>query len=87
MEKFYGKCTLSIKVNNHGEYLKWKKYNGDSSQWDFVVSYPAILRADLYFHTVSDVELMTKEIVKLLHMGFHVHSANWQLKEYESQLE
>ena len=87
MEKLYGKCVLSIRVENHGEYLKFKKYNGGVSQWDFIVSYPAILRAEYEFHTILDVEVMAKRIVQLLQLGFNVHSAHWQLKDYQSQVE
>ena len=86
---FYGKCVLSIRFKNHGEYLKWQKYTGSefSRQWDFAVSYPTVFRATYYFHTTDEVEMMAKKIVQLMQMGFNVYSANWQLQQYESQLE
>lgn len=88
-EKLYGSCTLSIQFKNHGEYLKWLKYTGNDigTRWDFVITYPAIFRAKYEFHTTLDVDIMAKKIIQLLQMGFDVHSANWQLKEYKSQLE
>ena len=75
-----GKCILSIRFENHGEYLRWKKYSGDR-KWDFLVNYPAILRAEYEFNNSLDVEMMTKKIIQLLQMGFDVYSANWQVKE------
>lgn len=84
-EKLFGKCILSIKFENHGEYLKWKTYNS-GRQWDFLVNYPAIMRAEYEFHTALDVEIIAKKIVSLLQQGFNVYSANWQLEDYKSQL-
>ena len=72
------KCVLSIKFNNHGEYLKWKKYAGDR-QWDFLVNYPAIVRAEYILSDVTDVNRMVNKIIHLLHMGFDVGSASWTL--------
>jgi hypothetical protein len=84
-DKLYGKCVLSIRFNNFGEYKKWQVYVGER-KWDFLVSYPAIMRAEYEFHTAYDVEVMTKKIIQLLQMGFDVYSANWQLKDYKTQL-
>lgn len=83
--KLYGKCILSIKLDNHGEYLKWKTYVG-APNWEPVTPYPVIMRQEYVFHTVDDVYNLTRQIVMLLQMGFNVHSANWQLKDYKSQL-
>ena len=85
MDNLYGKCTLSVKFNNHGEYLKCKQYLGNN-RWDFITSYPAIMRYEFEFHTVLDVEILARKIVQLLQVGLTVYSANWQLKEYKSQL-
>lgn len=81
----YGKCILEIQLKNHGEYLRWQKYNG-GRRWEFDHSYPAIMRASYEFHTAMDVEVMTKKIVQLLEMGFDVYSARWQVSEEKSQL-
>lgn len=81
----YGKCTLCIKFENHGEYLRWLTYAG-GRKWEFDHIYPAIMRADYEFHSELDVEVMAKKIVQLLQMGFNVYSASWQLRECKSQL-
>lgn len=85
-DRLYGRCVLTIKFQNKYEYEKWLKYHPDR-KWEFMVTYPAVMRAVYDFHTTLDVEIMTKKIIQLLQMGFNVHSASWQLKEYKSQLE
>lgn len=85
-DQLYGRCVLTIKFQNKYEYEKWLKYHPDR-RWEFMVTYPAVMRAVYDFHTTLDVEIMTKKIIQLLQMGFNVHSASWQLKEYKSQLE
>ena len=83
----YGSCRISIKVNNHGEYLKWKQYNGaDGRKWEFFHTFPALMFAIYNFDTAMDVEMIAKKIVQLLEMGFDVHTADWQLAEQKSQL-
>lgn len=82
-KKIKGKCVLSIRFENHGEYLKWKTYAG-GRQWDFLVNYPAVMRAEYPFESSLDVEIMTRKIVQLLEMGFDVYSASWNLEEKEA---
>lgn len=84
-DTLYGSCILEIQIKNHGEYLRWIKYN-PGRKWEFMVGYPAIMRAEYDFHTAMEVELMAKKIVQLMQMGFDVYSARWRLKKYESQL-
>ena len=87
-DKLYGKCILSIRFRNHGEYLKWKRVFGMGRKWEFMIDhYPAIMQSEYIFHKAVDVEMMAKQIVALLQQGFDVYSAKWQLKEYQSQLE
>lgn len=81
----YGKCVLQIRFENEDEYKKWKEFN-QRYKWGFDHTYPAIMRAEYEFHTVYDVELMTKEIVSLLEMGFDVRAVDWKVKEFKSQL-
>jgi len=85
-DEFYGRCVLSIKFENKYEYEKWLKYHPDR-KWEFLVSYPAIMRATYEFHTKQDVEILASKIIQLLQMGFQVYSADWQLKQYKSQLD
>ena len=85
-DQLYGRCVLTIQFQNKYEYEKWLKYHPDR-KWEFLVTYPAVMRAVYDFHTTLDVEIMAKKIIQLLQMGFNVHSASWQLKEYKSQLE
>lgn len=75
-----GSCILSIRFENHAQYQKWLRYN-PGRQWDFLVNYPAVVRAKYEFRTSMDVEVMVKKIVQLLHMGFDVASAAWVLEE------
>lgn len=77
-----GSCVLSIRIENRGEYLKWQKYN-PGYQWEFIVTYPALMRAKYEFKSALDVEMITKKIVQLLQMGFEVYSASWKLEEQE----
>lgn len=76
-----GTCKLAIKFENRAEYLKWKRYIGGGSAWEFEISYPAIMYTNFEFHDSEDVEILCKRIVQLLEMGFNVHSTNWSLKE------
>ena len=85
-EKLYGSCILEIHFQNKYEYEKWLKYHPDR-KWDFLVTFPAVMRAIYDFHTALEVEIMAKKIVQLMQMGFNVYSARWQLKPYKSQLE
>lgn len=85
-ERLYGKCVVQIQIANHGEYLKWQKYNGGTSRWDFVVTYPALMRKEYEFHTISELNMLTQKVVQLLQLGFEVRAVNWRLTEYESQL-
>ena len=80
-----GTCALSIRFENKGEYLKWKKYFGVGRQWEFFVSFPAIMRAEYEFTNSLEVEVMAKKIVQLLEMGFNVYSAAWNLTEKEKE--
>lgn len=82
----YGKCVLQVRFENEDEYKKWKEFN-QRYIWAFDHTYPAIMRAEYEFHTTYDVELMTKEIVSLLEMGFDVRAVDWKVREYKSQLE
>lgn len=79
-----GSCILSIRIENRGEYLKWQKYN-PGYQWEFIVTYPALMRAKYEFKNALDVEMITKKIVQLLQMGFDVYSASWKLEEQETK--
>ena len=78
---FNGTCILSVRFQNHGEYLKWKNFTHTTRQWDFIMQYPAIMRAEYAFHNAADVEIMTRKIVQLLQMGFDVYSTSWKLEE------
>lgn len=83
-----GRCILEIQLKNHGEYLKWCKYvNPHGRQWEFLHTYPAIMRAEYFFKSSLEVEIMAKRIVQLLEMGFDVYSARWELAKEKSQLE
>ena len=84
-KKLYGSCILEIRFQNKYEYEKWLKYHPDR-KWEFMVTYPAVMRAVYDFQTAQEVEIMTKKIVQLLQMGFNVYSARWQLKENASQI-
>lgn len=79
-----GSCRVSIKFNNRAEYLKWCKYISPySNRWDFEVQFPAIMRKTYTFRTSLDVELMTKQLVSLLQMGFNISMANFELDQKE----
>ena len=80
-KKIKGTCTMSIQIRNHGQYLKWKTYFGVGRQWEFVTSYPAIMRAEYTFTNSLEVEMIAKKVVQLLEMGFDVYSAQWKLEE------
>ena len=75
------KCVLSIRLENHGEYLKWQKYSGSYRKWEFIHEYPAFMRAEYDLNTAAEVEEMAKKVVQLLQMGFNVYSAQWKLEE------
>lgn len=85
-DRLYGKCTVQVMIKHHTEYLKWKKYNGGASRWDFEVSFPALMRREYIFHTITDLNMITQKVVQLLQLGFDVRAVNWKLTEYESQL-
>lgn len=82
---FDGTCTLSIRFDTPEEYLRWKYYAG-GREWDFMVSYPAVMRSEQEFHSALDVDMISKKIVSLLQMGFNVYSANWRLREKEEKI-
>lgn len=86
VKPMYGTCIIEINLKNHGEYLSWVKYEG-GRKWEFVHTYPAIMRAEYNFHSSLEVEMLAKKIVHLLEMGFDVYSARWRLAKEKSQLE
>jgi len=86
VKPMYGTCIIEINLKNHGEYLSWVKYEG-GRKWEFVHTYPAIMRAEYDFHSSLEVEMLAKKIVHLLEMGFDVYSARWRLAKEKSQLE
>lgn len=83
-QEFKGKCVLSVRFENEEDYQKWLQYN-PGRKWDFLVSYPAMIRAEYIFTSSLDVEVMVKKIVQLLSMGFDVYSAGWKLEEKEGE--
>lgn len=85
-DRLFGKCTLQIMFHDKYEYLKWRKYNGGKTRWDFMTTYPAIMRNVFEFHTSQDIDMMVRQIVQLLQMGYDVRAADWKLTEYKSQL-
>jgi hypothetical protein len=80
-KKLKGRCVMTIRFENHGEYLRWKKYFGVGRQWEFLASYPALMRAEIEFTNSLEVEMMAKKVVQLLEAGFNVYSASWSLEE------
>lgn len=78
--ELHGRCTLSIRMDSEEDYQRWKKYNPDR-KWDFIVSFPAVMRAEYTFKNAMEVEMMAKKVVQLLQMEFDVHTANWKLDE------
>ena len=84
-----GSCVLSIRFETRKDYLRWKCYF-EKNRWDFVVTYPAILRAEYEFHNSLEAEVLAKKIVQLLQAGFDVYSASWKLEkgtEHEADLQ
>ena len=86
-DRLFGSCILQIRIENEEQHKQWAKYNGGKQRWDFLVDYPAIMRATYDFHTSLDVDILARKVVQLLQMGFQVHAVDWKLKEYKSQLE
>lgn len=81
-----GKCILSIRFETPEDYLRWKYYF-KGREWEFMVDYPAIMRAELEFHDSRDVEMIAKKIVQLLQNNFDVYSANWKLEDQKNEKE
>ena len=84
-KKIDGKCTLSIRFNTEKEYQEWKDYFGGGRQWEFIVSFPAIMRAQYKFHNSLEAEVMVRKVVQLLESGFDVYSASWTLDKKEEE--
>ena len=78
--ELHGRGVLCIRMENEEDYERWKKYNPDR-KWDFIVNYPAVMRAEYTFKNALEAEIMAKKIVQLLQIGFDVHSASWKLDE------
>lgn len=76
----HGRCVIMIRFERQEEYDRWKKYFGQSQKWEFVTSFPAIMRTECEFENSLQVEVIAKKIVQLLENGFDVHSANWNLE-------
>ena len=86
-DHIFGKCVLQIRIKDEEQYKEWQKYNGGPTRWDFIVSYPAIMRATYIFETETDLNLITRKVVQLLQMGFDVRGTDWKLSECKSLLE
>lgn len=84
-KKLIGRCVLSIRFQNHGEYLRWKQFAGIGRQWEFMVEYPAIMRSEEEFTNALEVEMLAKKIVQMLECGIDVYSAQWQLKKEKEE--
>lgn len=82
----YGKCTLQIRFETEEQYNEWKQIHGGKSRWDFITSFPAIMKAEYTFSTSLDVDILTRTIIQQLQNGFNVRAVDWKLTPYESLL-
>ena len=82
----FGKCILQIRIENEQIYEEWRQYNGGSCRWDFLTTFPAIMRATYHFENMTDVTMIVQKIIQLLQMGFEVRASDWKLAECKSLL-
>ena len=82
--EFHGKCVLSVRFDSADDHARWNTYVQDR-QWDFVVTYPAIMQATYNFHSSLEVDILAKKIIHLLQMGFDVYSASWKLEKKDEK--
>ena len=87
MPEFNGKITIRVKFRNKIEYEKFRKYVLKTG-WTYDIGHPQYESLVKEFHSVDDVEKITKEIVRLLQLGFQVWTTSYELTEIDpSELE
>ena len=82
MPKFDGKITIRVKFRNRLDYEKFRKYVLRTG-WAYDIGHPQYESLVKEFHSVDDVEEITKEIVRLLQLGFQVWTTSYELTEID----
>ena len=81
-ESFNGQVTIKVRFRNNPEYVKFRTYIL-KTDWMPGDAYPTWEDLVIDFHSVEDLDRITRRIVQLLQMGFEVYSTRYKL---ESQL-
>lgn len=82
MPEFNGKVTIRVRFKNKIEYEKFRKYILKTG-WDYDVGHPQYESLVVEFHSIEDVERITKTVVQLLQQGFYVWMTSYELKEID----
>lgn len=82
MPKFDGRVTIRVRFKNRIEYEKFRKYILKTG-WAYDVGHPQYESLVVEFHSVEDVEHITRTIVQLLQQGFNIWLADFSLTEID----
>lgn len=77
---FSGQATIKVRFRNNPEYVKFRT-QVLKTDWMPGDAYPNWEDLIMEFHSVEDLERITKRIVQLLQMGFEVYSCRYKLEQ------
>ena len=78
--KFDGQVTIKVRFRNKIEYEKFRKYIL-KTLWSYGDVYPTWEELTVDFHSVEDLEQVTRRVVELLQIGFEVYCCRYKLEE------
>ena len=78
---FDGRATIRVRFRNRAEYEKFRKYIL-KTEWSYALDYPMWEEMTVDFHCTDDVDLINRNVVRLLQMGFEVYCCRFQLEEH-----
>lgn len=80
IESFDGQAVIKVRFRNNPEYVKFRTCIL-KTDWKPGDVYPQWEELVVDFHSVEDLENITKRIVMLLQMGFEVYSTRYKLEQ------
>lgn len=78
--KFDGQVTIKVRFKNNPEYVKFRTYIL-KTPWMPGDAYPTWEDMVVDFHSIQDLDNITRQVVNLLQMGFEVYSCRYKLEQ------
>lgn len=80
MPEFNGEVTIKVRFRSNPEYVKFHTYIL-KTEWRPGDVYPQWYELKSEFHSVEDLDAVTRKVVMLLQMGFEVYCTRYKLEQ------